>query len=133
MEGGVGDRNEETTRAEHAGELGQRAGEIGHVVEHPRSYDGVERPVGERKRLDVRDASIEPALARELDHARRKIRGDHLRVRLVGDPLGELAPSAADLQHTPRLDRAHGVDGRPACVTRGGSHAGEDRRPCAQS
>ena len=52
----------------------------------------VELAVGERQILDVADARVDPALARELDHALRDCRrATTVAAELALDPLGELA------------------------------------------
>ena len=90
---------------EHARELPDAAVEIGHVVEHPGGHDEVELTVGERELLHVGDPRIDTALPRQLDHPRREVDGHDLGSGVAGDPLGELAPAAAHLEHAPGRQR----------------------------
>jgi len=93
--------------------------EVRHVVEHPRGDDEVERPVGERQVLDVGDARVDSAVAREPYHPRREIDCDDLRPGLARDPLRQLAPTAADLEDAARRRSNHCVDERYARILAG--------------
>ena len=91
-------RDECPSGPEHARDLGEAAIEIRYVVEHPRRNHDVEGRIRERKCLYVCDGRIDPALRRELDHARRKVDRSDLRTGLARNPLGELTPAAAHLE-----------------------------------
>ena len=75
---------------------------IRNVVEHPRRDDAVELSVTERQLLNVSEPRVHPTLPRQLDHPRREVDRDHVCPCLPCDPLRQLAPAAADLEHAPR-------------------------------
>ena len=98
------------------------------MVEHPGGNGDVELAVLERQLLDVRDARVDASLAREVDHVRRQVDGDDLGAGVARDPLRELAPAAADLEHPLGLRLHDRRDERHSRV-RAGRRAGERRRP----
>ena len=96
--------------SEDARQLAHAEIEIGHVVEHPVRGDTVERVVLERQLLHVGDLRVDPAGARQLDHALRDVDRDDLRAELALDALGELAHAAADVEESLRTRLAHRLE-----------------------
>src|SRR5439155_26359586 len=83
-------RNEPPACPKHAGELAEATVEIREVVEHPGGHGAVEPPVFKLEFLYVAEASVDSAVAGQLDPARRKIDGDHLGNEVTAEAFGEL-------------------------------------------
>jgi len=102
------------------------------VVEHPGGDRDVELAVAERQILDVAEARVDAALPRQVDHPRGEVDRDHLGTGRAADPLRELAPAAADLEHSPRRCFDDRCDGRLARIPAGlPGHLCLDARPKA--
>ena len=81
------------------------------MIKHPVGHRHVERRVFERQGLHVPHTSVDTALAGELDHPRRKIDGNDVHPEVGPEPLGELAPATADLEHAARRRLADRLEG----------------------
>ena len=103
----VRDGNEPPAGPKHARELGERAVDVGHVIEHPSGQGTVEHRVaagrasGRRRRAHRRreHASARPSAATH--------RPPRPPPRARGDALGGLSRSAADLEHAARRHFGH--------------------------
>ena len=112
-------RDEPAAGTKDARQLGEPSLEIGDVVEHPVGNDNVERCVLEGQVLHVPLAGVDTALARELDHSWREIDRDNVHTKLDAQPLRELAPATADLEHVARGGLADSLERQLARIRAG--------------